>query len=31
VVVAVGALHLSGDQGLLYLLQQDGYAITRLD
>ncbi|MEX1662855.1 TraB/GumN family protein [Thioclava sp. 15-R06ZXC-3] len=31
VVVAVGALHLSGDQGLLYLLQQDGYTITRLD
>ena len=31
VVVAVGALHLSGEQGLLALLQRDGFAITRLD
>ncbi|KFE34978.1 TraB/GumN family protein [Thioclava atlantica] len=31
VVVAVGALHLSGEQGLLKLLQEDGWTITRLD
>ena len=30
VVVAFGALHLSGDQGVLNLLQADGYTITRL-
>ncbi|WP_426032817.1 TraB/GumN family protein [Cypionkella sp. TWP1-2-1b2] len=30
VLVAFGALHLSGDQGVLKLLQDDGYTITRL-
>lgn len=31
VVVAVGALHLSGDEGLLKLLEGDGWTIARLD
>lgn len=30
VLVAFGALHLSGDLGVLKLLQDDGYSITRL-
>lgn len=30
VVAAFGALHLSGNQGVLKLLQDDGYTITRL-
>lgn len=30
VLAAFGALHLSGDQGVLKLLQNDGYSITRL-
>ena len=30
VLAAFGALHLSGDQGVLKLLQDDGYSITRL-
>ena len=30
ILVAFGALHLSGDQGVLKLLQDDGYTITRL-
>ena len=30
VLVAFGALHLSGEQGVLKLLQDDGYSITRL-
>jgi uncharacterized protein YbaP (TraB family) len=29
-VVAVGALHLGGDQGVLHLLQAEGYTLTRL-
>ena len=28
--IAVGALHLPGDEGILNLLQRDGYRITRL-
>ncbi len=28
--VAVGALHLSGDQGILHLLEQQGYAVERV-
>ncbi len=31
VVVAVGALHLSGEEGLLRLLEKDGWTIKRLD
>lgn len=31
VLVAFGALHLPGEQGVLNLLAQDGWAITRLD
>lgn len=31
VVVAFGALHLPGEQGVLNLLAQDGWTITRLD
>ena len=30
VVVAVGAAHLSGEKGLLYLLQQAGYTLTEI-
>ena len=30
ILVAFGALHLSGEQGVLKLLQEDGYTITRL-
>jgi uncharacterized protein YbaP (TraB family) len=30
VLVAFGALHLSGEQGVLKLLQDNGYSITRL-
>ena len=31
VVVAVGALHLSGKEGVLELLRADGWTITRKD
>lgn len=31
IVIAAGAAHLSGKKGLLYLLEQQGYAITRID
>jgi uncharacterized protein len=30
VFVAIGALHLSGDKGLLALLKEDGYRVTRI-
>jgi len=30
ILVAVGAAHLSGEKGLLYLLEQSGYALTRV-
>ncbi|MBK7472549.1 MAG: TraB/GumN family protein [Betaproteobacteria bacterium] len=30
VFVAVGALHLYGEQGLLALLREDGYRLTRV-
>lgn len=30
VFVAVGAMHLQGEQGLLAMLQEDGYRVTRL-
>ena len=29
--VAIGALHLPGKQGLLAMLEQQGYTLTRLD
>jgi len=31
IVVAVGAAHLSGKIGLLYMLEQSGYALTRVE
>lgn len=31
ILVAVGAAHLSGTDGVLYLLEQAGYALTRVD
>jgi uncharacterized protein YbaP (TraB family) len=31
IIVAVGAAHLSGEKGLLYLLEQSGYTLTRVD
>lgn len=31
IMVAVGAAHLSGEKGLLYLLEQAGYNLTRID
>lgn len=31
IVVAVGAAHLSGSNGVLYLLEQTGYALTRVE
>jgi len=31
IVVAVGAAHLSGEKGILYLLEQSGYTLTRID
>jgi len=31
VFVAVGALHLQGEKGLLALLEEDGYRVTRID
>ena len=30
-MVAVGAEHFSGEPGVLNLLQQNGYSLTRLD
>jgi len=30
VFVAVGAMHLHGDKGLLAMLREDGYTVTRL-
>ncbi len=31
IIVAVGAAHLSGEKGVLYLLEQSGYTLTRVD
>jgi uncharacterized protein YbaP (TraB family) len=31
VFVAIGALHLQGEKGLLALLEEDGYRVTRID
>lgn len=31
IVIAVGAMHLPGDFGLVHLLEQDGWTVTRLD
>ena len=31
IIVAVGAAHLSGEKGVLYLLEQNGYTLTRVD
>jgi len=28
--VAVGAAHLPGEEGMLYLLEQEGYRVTRI-
>lgn len=30
IIVAVGAAHLSGEQGLLYMLEQSGYTLSRV-
>ena len=31
IIVAVGAAHLSGEKGLLYMLEQSGYTLTRVE
>jgi len=31
ILIAVGAAHLSGNEGLLFLLEQAGYTLTRID
>jgi len=31
IFVAIGALHLQGEKGLLALIEQDGYRVTRID
>ncbi len=31
IIVAVGAAHLSGEKGLLYMLEQSGYTLTRIE